>query len=297
VVAPRGSRGATDTQLPAVSTRTLQAILAGLTVTAGAVAIVAVVGVPIALGAGQITAAVPWVGFALGVIMALVAVITLAGKKIPLPDRGIRLDGHRRGIGTLLMFGAGYGVASLSCTLPIFLVVIGASLTTHGGLAALTVFAGYALGMAVVLTALAIGAALLRDGVTRALARLLPHLRWVTGGLLLAVSAYLLYFWGTALFAPASTRAHDPVITLTEQLTNHVQQWATTIGGPCCYSLPPASSLSPYSAHCGAGPAPTHHPRRERSSDHCGDDRGGRCPGVALRLSAHRVMRPPRGPR
>lgn len=214
----------------ASSTRTLHAAVVGLIVTAGAVSIFTVVGVPIALGAGQLTHAVPWIGFALGVVLAAVAVFTLAGKRIPLPDRRFRAD-HRRGISGLLLFGAGYGIASLSCTLPIFLVVVGASLTNSGGLAALLVFAGYAVGMAVVLTALAVAVGLLRDGITRALTSVLPRLRWVTGGLLSLTSAYLLYYWGTALFTPAATRAHDPLVTLMERASATIQSWATHTAG------------------------------------------------------------------
>lgn len=212
------------------STRTLHAVVVGLIVTAGAVSIFAVVGVPIALGAGQLTRAVPWIGFALGLVLAVVAVFTLAGKRIPLPDRRVRAD-HRRGVGGLLLFGAGYGIASLSCTLPIFLVVVGASLTNTGGLAALLVFAGYAVGMAVVLTALAVGVGLLRDGITRALASVLPRLRWVTGGLLGLTSAYLLYYWGTALFTPTGTRAHDPLVTAMDRISATIQSWAINGAG------------------------------------------------------------------
>lgn len=223
----------TDTEasdLPRTSTRTLQAILAGLTVTAGALSIFTAVGVPIALGAGQLAAAIPWVGLALGVGMAAVAVITLAGNRIPLPERGVRV--HRRhGTRGMLLFGVGYGVASLGCTLPIFLVVIGAALITDGGLAALTVFGGYALGMAVVLMALAISAALLRDGIARTLTRVLPHMRWINGGLLLLVSAYLLYYWGAVQFASVTSRAHDPVIGFTQRFTTQVQSWANTGAG------------------------------------------------------------------
>lgn len=214
----------------ASSTRALHAVVVGLLVTAGAVSIFTVVGVPIALGAGQLTRAVPWIGFTLGMALAVVAVLTLAGKRIPLPDRRVRTN-HHRGAGGLLLFGAGYGIASLSCTLPIFLVVVGASLTNSGGLAALVVFAGYAAGMAVVLTALAVGVGLLRDTITRALTALLPRLRWLTGGLLGLTSAYLLYYWGSALFTTTGTRAHDPLITAIDRTSATIQSWATNGAG------------------------------------------------------------------
>jgi len=51
----------------------------------------------------------------------------------------------------------------------------------------LVVFGSYAVGMASVLMALAVGAALLRNGLARALKRLLPHMNRIAGALLLLV--------------------------------------------------------------------------------------------------------------
>jgi hypothetical protein len=57
----------------------------------------AVVGVPVALGAGQLANTIPWVGFAVGVAMALVAIATLAGRQVSLavPTSGMRAAGRR----------------------------------------------------------------------------------------------------------------------------------------------------------------------------------------------------------
>jgi cytochrome c biogenesis protein CcdA len=167
--------GARDEQLPTAPTRAFQGILVGLAVTVGLLAVFAVVGVPVALGADQVSRAFPWVGLFLGLAMAAVAIATLAGRRIPLlPERGLQVHGNCGGITGMLVFGAGYGLASLGCSLPILLVVIGASLTTTGGLATLAVLGASALGMAVVLMALSIAAALLRDGIARTLTRVIP---------------------------------------------------------------------------------------------------------------------------
>jgi cytochrome c-type biogenesis protein len=222
--------GAQEADLPAAPTRLLQAILVGLLVTAGFLAVFTVAGVPVALGAGQLATAMPWVGLVVGLAMALVAVATLAGRPIPLGVRGLRTGGRGRRTSAMLLFGVGYGLASLGCTLPVFLVVVGASLTTTGGLAALAVFGAYALGTAVVLMALSIGAGLLRDGVARTLRRAVPHLRWINGSLLLGVSGYLSYYWAKVLFASAQTQATDPVIMFAQRSAALVQRWVDAGG-------------------------------------------------------------------
>ncbi len=51
------------------------------------------------------------------------------------------------GTGFAFTFGVGYGVASLACTLPVFLAVVGASLTATSLPQAFSQFVSYALGM------------------------------------------------------------------------------------------------------------------------------------------------------
>jgi cytochrome c biogenesis protein CcdA len=224
--------GAKEEQLPAAPTRAVQGIVVGLAVTVGFLAVFALVGLPVALGAGRISNAFPWVGLVLGVAMAAVAIATLAGRRIPLlPQRGPRVSERRGGITGMLLFGAGYGLASLGCSLPILLIVIGASLTTTGGLATLGVLGAYAVGMAAVLMALSIAAALVRDGISRALSRVIPHMRWLTGGLLLVVSLYLVYYWSMTLFASATAQRNDPVLTVVQRFTSSIQDWVNSGGG------------------------------------------------------------------
>lgn len=223
--------GAEEEQLPPARTRTLQGILVGLLVTAGFLAVFTVLGAPIALGASQLAPAVPWIGFGIGIVMGAVALATLAGRRLEINVRRVRPGHDHRRPRTMLMFGVGYGLASLGCTLPIFLVVIGASLTGGGSLSAVIVFGAYALGMAVVLMALSVGAALLRNGVARVLAKALPHVRWVNGGLLLLVSAYLVYYWGMVLFSTVEQRVDDPVVSFMDGFTASAQAWVDSGGG------------------------------------------------------------------
>ena len=56
---------------------------------------------------------------------------------------------------------------SLSCTLPIFLVVVGSSLGSQGLLTSFVQFIGYGLGMGTILIAVTIGAALFQGAVAR----------------------------------------------------------------------------------------------------------------------------------
>jgi cytochrome c biogenesis protein CcdA len=101
----------------------------------------------------------------------------------------------QRNLGNVFLFGIVYAIGSLSCTLPIFLVVVGGSLANQGLLAALGQFIGYALGMGTVLIAVTVGTALFRETVSRLLRRIVPHVHRVSALFLVGAGAYLIYYW------------------------------------------------------------------------------------------------------
>ena len=96
----------------------------------------------------------------------------------------------------MLLFGVGYGAASLGCTLPLFLTLIAAS----SGPDKLTVFVAYAIGTSLVLMALAVLVALARDGVARSVRPALPYMSRVAGLLLMISGCYLVLLLGEASF-------------------------------------------------------------------------------------------------
>lgn len=74
--------------------------------------------------------------------------------------------------------------------------------------------------------ALAIGAVLLRNGLARALKRLLPYMNRIAGALLLLVGAYLTYYWSKVQFAPVGALSEDPFVSIVQRFTSTVQQLA-----------------------------------------------------------------------
>ncbi len=206
----------------------------GLILTAGAVGVFGVVAVPIALGAQLVAAAIPWVGFTLGVAMAVLAALVLAGKRITVPGRVFRAAG-KQGQGGAFLVGAGYGVTSLGCGLPLFLAAVGAAVgaavAAGGRFAAVAVVVAYAAGMAVALITLAIAMAAIRDSVIRLLGRAHSVMRWVNGALLLLAGGYLSYYWTAVLFTSVETRSRDPLITAIAGFGQMVQRWLDTDAG------------------------------------------------------------------
>ena len=126
------------------------------------------------------------------------------------------------------MFGVGYGAASLGCTLPILLALVGASL----GADKLVIFLAYAAGTTVVLMALAVGVACARDAIAGGVRPLLPYVGRIAGALLTASGAYLVYYWARVRFGDPVTLADDPVVGVASRYTAALQGFAERHGAP-----------------------------------------------------------------
>lgn len=219
--------GAEEGWLPRAPNRMAQGLLVGLLVTAGFLAVFAVVGLPIVYGASAVAAALPLAGIAVGLVLLVVGFATLAGAHVGLPVVNPVRPRHERRATSMLLFGAGYGIGSFGCTFPLFLTLLAAAVSAGGGgAAALAVFAAYAVGMAVMLMAISVTAAFLQQGLARRLGRLLPQMHRLSGGLLVLAGAYLTYYWVRVEFGPSATLASDPLVGAVTRFTARLQTYA-----------------------------------------------------------------------
>lgn len=195
----RGGGGA-DPQ-PGASRRLGQALAVSGTVTAGFVILFAAAGVAIALGARVLATAFPWVGLGAGIAMIAAGAWLLGGGTLysPLGEAiGGRIgDPLRADTRGYFLFGVSYGVASLSCTLPIFLSVAGGSVAANGLLIALGRFILYGLGMGAVIVALTVSMALFKAGLLDRMRRSRRYVEPAGGMLALAAGVYITYYWLT----------------------------------------------------------------------------------------------------
>lgn len=204
--------GAREERLPRTGTRIGQGLLAGTMVAVGFLSVFAALALPVSYGARLVADAIPWVGVALGIALMATGAVALVGKHLRVASVERYHAGRGRDLAPMFAFGMGYGLASLGCTLPLFLSLVSATLDTEGWDGSLVVFAAYAAGMTAVLTALTLGAALIRDGVSRRLRRLLPHVNRLSGGLLVLAGSYQAYYWARLQLGPSATIADDPIV-------------------------------------------------------------------------------------
>lgn len=190
--------------------RVPRALGAAGAVSLGFLAVFSVLGIPINAGLSSIYRAMPWLTLVVGTALVALGVAMLSGRrlKVALPrlDRG----GTSRRFGSMVLFGASYAIASLSCTLPIFLSVVANTAERANAVSGALAFVAYAAGMSVVLTVLTLALALARESMVRRLRRALRYADRVAGVLLVAVGLYLLYY-GVHAMDPANSPAISPV--------------------------------------------------------------------------------------
>jgi cytochrome c-type biogenesis protein len=185
---------------PATGPRAVgRALRVGLVVSTGFVVVFAVAGALLTLGVQAVVGALPWAAIAVGVGVAALGVAMLAGvePRVRLPQVGARPANP--GLRGLFVFGVSYAVASLSCTLPIFLVVVAGTIPQLGFVAGALTFVVYGLGMAMLLMVVTLAVALGRQAVVGWLRRSSRHVPRAAGAIMVLAGGYIVWFWATSL--------------------------------------------------------------------------------------------------
>lgn len=195
-----------------------RALLFTVAMTTGFVAVFGAFGLLVAPLAGTVQQHLPWVTIVLGALLMLLGGWLLAGRSLPFP--ALRLGRGRpvtRSFPSMMLFGAGYALASLSCTVGPFLVIVVSSFHTTSVGAGIAVFAAYAAGMGLVVGAVSLAVALARMSLVQWLRRTGRVVSRVAGGLMVVVGGYVAYYgW----YEVRSHRAvvDDPVISAASRI-------------------------------------------------------------------------------
>jgi cytochrome c biogenesis protein CcdA len=174
--------------------RAAEGLYIGLLVTAGFVVIFGLAGVVLSIGLRVIVKYMPIAAIVVGLGLIALGFWLLVGKSLPFSVPTLQVDLQARNAKTIFLYGVAYAFASLSCTLPVFLAVVGASLTAAGLEGGAAMFGAYAAGMASVLMAVALSIALLKGAVAQWFRALLPYVNRVGAILLILAGVYLVWF-------------------------------------------------------------------------------------------------------
>ena len=169
-----------------------RALWTGAIVSSGFLLVFGIVGITVTAGLSVVRDIVPWITIAIGAVLVVLGAALLGGKQLTVLLPKFQRGGAGRDVRSLFLFGVSYAVASVSCGLPTFIVVVSTSVGDFQS--ALASFIAYALGMALVLTSLTVSLAMARRSLLLRLRSLMPHVDRLAGGLMVLAGIYLIWF-------------------------------------------------------------------------------------------------------
>lgn len=201
-----------------------RAALVGASMTAGFLVVFGTVGLVWSSISSVVAERLPWVTAVMGVLLVGLGLAMLLGfqPSTRLPKLVVAKGDVQ--VRSMFLFGISYAVASLSCTIPLFVGLLGASFENSfaSGLAG---FIAYGLGMGALVTVLTVAVAFARDGLILKLRRLMPYVTRISGGLLVVAGAVVAWYgW-------AETRATAPGFARwLQNIQGDVTGWITRVG-------------------------------------------------------------------
>lgn len=210
--------------------RVARALLVGMVVSAGFLVVFAAAGVVVTAGARSVMAYVPWVAIVIGAALVAAGVALLSGRHLTVSLPKLERGGASRQVTSMFVFGVSYAVASLSCTLPVFLAVVAGTLTQASFAAGVATFVTYGVGMSLVLVALTLAVALAKQSLVRHLRGALRHVNRAAGALLVLAGAYIVYYWVFNLATDPGTTTGSGPARFVERLSSRASNWIHDTG-------------------------------------------------------------------
>jgi cytochrome c-type biogenesis protein len=198
-------------------------LVVGAVVSAGFLAVFGLAGILITLGVQAVVEVLPWAAMIVGVGVIGLGIAMLGGfeMRAVLPKVGKAAEGRQlRGV---FMFGVSYAVASLSCTLPVFLVVVAGAIPQLGFVAGVATFLIYGIGMSTLLLVVTLALAVGKGAVVGWLRRSSQHVNRIAGGILVLAGSYIVVFWISTLTGDGASSL--TAVVWVERLSSSVTNW------------------------------------------------------------------------
>lgn len=165
----------------------------GLAMSAGFLAVFGVLGLFLA---GTLTALnesgwLPRATTVIGFGLVILGIAMLGGYQLNVRLPKLNKGGDARTMGSMFLFGVSYAVASLTCTIGIFLLAVGTSASGASFAERFGNFISYAVGMGLLATALTLAVGFGKTGIVNRFRQLLPVINTISGAILVVVGAYV----------------------------------------------------------------------------------------------------------
>ena len=180
--------------LPGKGESVLRAIPVALAVSLGFVVVFGFVGIVLRPISSSVQEYAPWATIVIGLGLAAFGTAMLFGYEVSARIPKLNRGGRSTGLGSMFLYGVSYAIASLTCTIGLFIATIVNSFSRTDFVSSVVMLVVYAAGMGLVITALTVAVALARDSVVRFLRTGMRHANRVAAVLMVVIGAYVAWY-------------------------------------------------------------------------------------------------------
>jgi cytochrome c biogenesis protein CcdA len=179
-------------------------------------------GVLLTLGVRAIVEFIPWLAVVVGVGLVVLGIRTYRGHYLAVPFGSGRVDRS-----SVLRFGVSYAVASLSCTLPIFLSLVAGTFARATVFEGISAFVVYSLGMSLVITAITVTMAFGQDQIVRLVRNSARYVSKVSGVVLAGAGLFIVWYWVTVLSSGSLALADNGPVRWVDALSSSITSFVS----------------------------------------------------------------------
>ena len=205
-----------------------RALVVSAALTAGFMTVFVVVGLVTYHFTSWIQRNAKYATIVIAVGLVALGISMLRGYRLPIAVARLDRGGRSRGVGSMFVYGVAYAVASLGCTIGLFLPSL-FSARDDGLIAATGQVAAYGAGMGLLVTALTVSLAVARTGLLGVLRASMQRVERVAAGFVILSGLYLAYYFWVVDIGGGS----DPIVEAVDRIQRSVidalqQRWQLT---------------------------------------------------------------------
>ncbi len=175
-------------------------LMLGLIVSLGFIAVFSLIGILVNYIGRGILKYVGWFDLFIGMLLVTIGFIYLFNLNVKISLRNLTNFGEKlksnklkNKYASFFFYGIGFALASLGCTLPIFLLVVTNALKASGFFDSIIIFLIYAAGMSLFMISFSIAVALSKTIMERILMKFMPYINKLGSVVVIIAGAYLIY--------------------------------------------------------------------------------------------------------
>lgn len=207
----------------------MRALAVSGAVTLGFVVVFGIMGIAWSSVSSWLGTRLPYFTMVVGVVLVGLGIAMIRGFEPVVNLPKLQLSERRRELSSMFLYGVSYAIASLSCTIGVFIAVTSTTLANSSFAEGVVTFVAYGLGMGATLAVLTIAVALAKQGVVARFRSLLPYMRTISGVLLILAGIFVAYYAWVEV-QELGGNGSSPVVDWARDIQSSLQRWAEAQG-------------------------------------------------------------------